>query len=521
MTTRALPKRSKQPFPSQGVVHDLSGFPVDATGWVWNLNHPVSRRRRLDFRKLGIRSPALLESVAAFMAERVQITSVDDARNAFEALCHLHLSSHFAAADDRGDMLEEAFFSDLRVIKQLAVWRLHHVRMWYRWCADRHLRQFSRDVAEKLDNLRIGGNEKGRAVRTQDPLQGAFDQLEFIALTTRLRSLETSRTLNLQERVLLWLSIACGCNPLAYALLREEDHKPLLERGTEKTYHRFDVPRIKKGAEDFRNAFHPVMLNAEIGGWVAKLIEENRKRRAIDGWPDGCAHAFFVRSAPRKELLGGPRHEYAMHVAPEEIAAMLKRAVDKLGVISHRTGKPLHVNPRRFRRTFATRAVEEGASPVELAVLLDHTDLQNVGVYFETRSSQVARLDAALATVLGPIADAFMGRLVGSEADAVNGDDPAKRIPWFRRVPGRAPERAGNLGTCGSGPCSLFAPVSCYTCDKFQPWRDGPHREMLDWLCAERERKEKEGLDPQIVQIHDATIFAVAEVVRRCEDGAP
>jgi hypothetical protein len=142
-------------------------------------------------------------------------------------------------------------------------------------------------------------------------------------------------------------------------------------------------------------------------------------------------------------------------------------------------------------------------------------------VYFETRSSIVKRLDAALAVTLGPIADAFMGRLVESEADAVNGGDPAKRIPWFKRVPGRAPEPAGNLGTCGSGPCSLFAPLSCYRCDKFQPWKDGPHREVLDWLCAERDRKQKDGLDPQIVGLHDGTIMAVGEVVRRCEEGVP
>ena len=39
---------------------------------------------------------------------------------------------------------------------------------------------------------------------------------------------------------------------------------------------------------------------------------------------------------------------------------------------------------------------------------------------------------------------------------------------------------------------------------------------MLDWLVAERARKEADGLDKQIVGIHDATILAVAEVVRLC-----
>ncbi len=152
--------------------------------------------------------------------------------------------------------------------------------------------------------------------------------------------------------------------------------------------------------------------------------------------------------------------------------------------------------------------------------MLDHSDLQTVQVYFETRSNQVQRLDAALALQLAPLADAFMGRLVADESEAENGGNPAKRIPWFRRRPGQVPERNGNLGTCGAGTCGLYAPISCYTCEKFQPWKNGPHREMLDWLCSERERREKDGRDPQIVGLHDATIFAVAEVVNLCEGGA-
>lgn len=112
-----------------------------------------------------------------------------------------------------------------------------------------------------------------------------------------------------------------------------------------------------------------------------------------------------------------------------------------------------------------------------------------------------------------------MGRIVDDEVDAVNGGDPAKRIPWFRRQFGEKPQRGGDLGVCGSGPCGLFAPVSCYTCVKFQPWRNGPHREVLDWLVEERERKQKEGLDPQIFKIHDATILAIGKVVAACEGG--
>ena len=519
MSARLSPAEKAQElqFPAQGTIIDMSGHPVNADGWIWALNHPA-HRIRLNFRKLRITSAVLLRGVVLFVAERIQVTSIDDVRNAFEALCHLYLSEHFRYVDAHGGILEETLFSDLRNCKQLAVWRLHHVRMWYRWCAGHGLAGFSNDVADALDEIVIGGNEKGRAVLTRDPFDGAFDEIELLALRLRLRSEEASGALTLDERVLIWLALALGRNPLAYSLQREEDYRPLPEAGTGRIYHRIEVPRIKKGAEEFRAEFRQELLNNEIGSLVARLIEHNRNWREANGWPEGCSYPLFARTNPRTDLVGSPRHEYAMHHTAHDITNLLKRAVDKLNVVSHRTGEPLHVNSRRFRRTFGTRGAEEGATPAELAAMLDHSDTQNVGVYFETRSSQVERLDAALALKLGPIADAFMGRIVDGEADAVNGDKPAKRIPWFRRHADRPPERAGNLGTCGSGPCSLFAPLSCYTCEKFQPWRDGPHREMLDWLCEERARKQKDGLDPQIVGIHDSTIFAVAEVVRLCAE---
>jgi hypothetical protein len=395
-------------------------------------------------------------------------------------------------------------------VRGLAVWRLHHIRFWYRWCAKRHLPHFSGETADLLDDLVIGGNEKGRAVRTRDPEQGAFDDIEFAAIVTHLRALGTE-VLSVLERALVWLEIAFGRNAFTYALMREEDYRPIPEVGTERVYHRFDIPQIKKRGEYLRSDFDPKTLNQELGAVVAELVAHNAQRRTEKGWPEDCDLPLFPRDEPQPDLLDGPLHEFAMHMTAGEITDTLRRALKKLDVHSHRTEKPLNVNTRRFRRTFGTRMVEEGASPVQAAIGMGHSDLQNIHAYYETRSNQVERLDAALAVTLGPIADAFMGRIVDDEADAVNGGDPSKRIPWFRRKFGEKPQRNGDLGTCGSGPCGLFAPVSCYTCAKFQPWKDGPHREVLDWLVAERERNLEAGLaDHRRIMI---LIFAGALVI--------
>jgi len=501
-------------FPSLGTLYDLAGLEVNASSWAWRLNHPV-RRYTLNFLRLKIGPGPMLDAIAAFIADRIATSSPDHVRNSFDNLAYLHRSQHFKDCLSSGGAIDERLVVELRQISNYAEWRLHYIRDWYLWCYEQGFAQFSEQTAELLEDLVIPGNRKGHAVRTMDPLHGAFDELEFIALTTKLRAIGRE-ILTPLEYALCWLAVALGCNPVAFALLREEDFKPLKEVGTGRIYARLDVPRIKKGDPFYRSQFHEKKLNDEIGAAVTSLVLANRAAREQQSWPEGCALPLFPRFSIDPQRADGPYREFAMHLRSDEISPILQSAIDKLDIISHRTGGAIRADARRFRRTYGTRAVEEGASPLELAVMLDHSDLGTVQVYFETRASQVTRLDSAVALKLAPIADAFMGRIVRSESEAVNGNDPSKRIPWYRRHPERLPEKAGNLGTCGSGSCGLFAPVSCYTCQRFQPWRDGPHREVLDWLCAERDRKQQEKLDPQ-VKIHDAAILAVAAVVRACE----
>lgn len=503
-----------QDFPNQGVIQDRAGMDVDANGWTWRLNH-LSSSTLLDFRSLTL-PPVILNALAMYIAERIKLVSAGHVRAAFDVLRFLSRSDVLAAEVAEGKVISPAFLVEMRGFNNLASWRLHHVRHWYVWCAMQGLPHFSRETAALLEDQVIGGGEKGRAVRTRDPVLGAFDDIEFATLVTKLRA-HGDDLLSLFERTLIWLEIAFGRNAFAYALMREEDYRPLPEAGTGRVYHRFNVPQIKQGHTYMRSGFDPKQINQELGALVAALIAENAETRERDGWPEGCAFPLFRRAELQAQLSGGPLHEFAMHLTASEITRALKGAMEKLELTSYRTGEDINSNTRRFRYTFATRMVEEGASPAQLAIGLGHTDLQHVGVYYETRASQVERLDAALAVTLGPIADAFMGRIIDDEADAVNGGDPAKRIPWFRRKFGEKPQRGEDLGVCGSGPCGLFAPVSCYTCAKFQPWKNGPHREVLDWLVEDRERKEKQGLDPQIFKIHDATILAIGKVVAACE----
>lgn len=190
------------------------------------------------------------------------------------------------------------------------------------------------------------------------------------------------------------------------------------------------------------------------------------------------------------------------------ITGRLERTVARLEVPSERTRKSLHVFPLRLRRTVATRAAREGLGTVVIAELLDHTDDQNARVYTENVPEHVAAIDAAVASQLAPIVQAFSGMLVDKEAEALRGNDIASRIRC---------DSGSNVGTCGSfGFCGASAPLACYTCKAFQPWLDAPHHEVLERLFQERERIRSITMDDSIAAINDRTIVAVSQVIGLC-----
>ena len=501
-------------FPSRGEIIDLSGRAVDATGWIWRLNH-VGRSAPLDWSKFPIRNGELLEASTRYIARLVKAKSSDLVVATFQALMHLRHAPSLMDAAENDEPIPASFFSELRThFGEASEWRLHHIRHWFRSCAEMGYAAFPEELALELDARVIGGNRKGHAVLSLDPEEGPLNDLEFTALVNALNADEARKRLALRERAALWLFLAFGCNPLQVALLREEDLSTTEANGV--GFAQLRIPRIKKRSEGPRTEFRSRRVTGGVEKVVRALIDENRARRDRYGWDPSNALALFVRDEPRTGDENGMA-DYDMHMFSNEIASLVRRAASKLGVVSPRTGEPLSLSPRRLRYTFATRLVREGASQAEVADALDHSDLQNVRVYFDVKSDIVVSLDKAMALALAPVAQAFLGKIV-SEAGLTADDAPGGRIV----VQDRASGEKGNIGGCGKHSfCGLLAPIACYTCCEFRPWIDAPHEMMLDQLLADRERRQEAGLDGRIVGLHDATILAVAEVIQRIAQMRP
>ncbi|HLZ67278.1 MAG TPA: site-specific integrase [Aliidongia sp.] len=497
------------------VIYDFSGLPVDVSGRVWTLNSPM-RPACIELDLFSDKSGPFFTATACYLKFLIKNFSASEVINNWNALVILSNTRSFLESSRNKTDLSYLSFSEVAIyFGDHARWRLHYVRKWYEWCTDQDLVGFSAEVLFLMSEITIGGNEKGRAVLSADPNDGPLVDLEIVAFLNALRAASLEGSLSVMAQALLWLCICFGGNARQLALLQEEDLERHIDKDTQEVIFFLNIPRMKKGHERERAAFKKRKLNAEVGNLLDRLIQENSVYRAsLGGDFDGVAKPLFSRRSPKKDYLGTPMHEYSFHMTAARLHNEVVRAAGRLNVISSRTGQLLNVSPRRFRYTFATRLVREGASQRAVAEALDHSDLQNVQVYFDIKSDIVEKLDAAMALELGPMSQAFLGHLVRSEGEAKRGDRPSSRIYH----PNRKTKTLDPVGTCGSFSfCGLNAPLACYTCVRFQPWMDAPHGTVLLSLLEIRERRKDEGFDGKMITMFDGTISAVADVITRIE----
>lgn len=486
-------------------------MPVDISAERWSLNEPTVKIV-LDWTVLALNDPALEASIKRYFAWLITTQSPISVRNAFHYLPSFTRTPSFRAAEKSSDVIPYRAFSEARAsLSRDDQWQLHHVRQLYRWCETQGCRHFSFEVARQLDDVVIGGNTKGQAVRSKDPSKGPLDAQEVAGLTSALRGARAGNTIPLDEQAIVWLALSTGSNAGQYASLREEDLRE--ERlGDEVVAYILRIPRHKKGHVQHRAEFKERRLTRFVGEVLVDLIAQNKAAPpVVEG--DLAARPLFRATTPSFGH-NHPLAEWSWHVTRAQITNLLKLAVKHLGVLS-RTGQPLQVSTRRFRYTLATRAIDNGASAYEVADALDHSDLQNIGVYFDVHSNIVEHIDQAMALALAPRAQAF-AKLVDREEDAIRGDMAGSRVYHG--------DREHNLiepvGTCGNHSfCNISAaPLACYTCPMFQPWMDGPHDLVLDSLLRDREKKVEIGLNQKMVALNDHVIVEVAGVIQRIAD---
>lgn len=402
-------------------------------------------------------------------------------------------------------------------LKEKDIWQIGLVRIFLKkWYGLGYL-GVSKDIVDLLDDWRIKGNIKGDVIKRKDPNHGPLSDMELSAFNEKVVQAYEKKKINKTELVISLLLSHTGRRPIQISYLKNQDIVSSLNKKGEKI-HFINVPRVKQRGE-LRDEFKLFALKDDVWNLVKSLAEENiLKFRAklkislsdndLNKFPLFPNWAEIFKAKDKNDLI------YLLdtdrfHIKNKQIDSIVKKVVVQEKIYSERTGELLHLSPRRFRYTIGTRAAKEGFGELIIAELLDHSDTQNAGVYVRNVPEHVSRLDEAIGFQLAPYAQAFAGKLVDRESDSIRGNDRNSRIRT---------EDGNPIGNCGDfGFCGANVPIPCYTCIHFQPWVDGPHKEVYESLLSERERVEQITGDIAVTEVLDRSILAVAEVILKCE----
>lgn len=360
------------------------------------------------------------------------------------------------------------------------------------------------DLMMVMNSTREKGRLQGVAVATMDPKKGPFTDIELQAIQAALNDAYAKGDVSEAHYLLTWLYMAIGGRPTQFAQLKVRDVHSREVDGV--MYFDIDIPRAKQKGKGPRELFRNRPLVKQIGAPLSRYAAAIAVQFS-QVLEDPLDAPLFPQE--RTEDGKAWARDLAHHKSAQRIGRGMADVLSALQVQSERTGQPMRITSVRFRRTFGTRAAQEGHGVMVIAELLDHSDTQHAGVYVETRPEIAARIDKAVAMELAPIAQAFKGKLIRHLSDATRGSDPTARIRDLRID-------KNDLACCGQHSfCSFNAPIACYECSSFEPWLDGPHEAVLDVLLAKREY-QMATCDSRIATIHDRTILAVAQVVQLC-----
>lgn len=370
------------------------------------------------------------------------------------------------------------------------------------------------EVIQLLGKWRFRASEQGYAIQSMCPKNGPLTDIEMQGVVEAVTTAFGEGRLALLDTALALTFALTGRRPVQVTALKIKDLSMQTSKdGIDSFFINF--PRAKQLYESWRGSFSKFPISEDL--WLILQQQAEAIQREFADMIGGEVISKLVPELPLFSNLSAldpyvsleeQLKRDCLHMRTNKMGRVMFRVSAAINVTSERTGLPINLFPYRFRYTLGTNLAREGKREYVIAEALDHSDTQHVGVYVKNIPDIVKHINKAVALRLAPLAQAFQGRLVVSEKDAIRGNDARSRIT----------NGSNGIGTCGSyGFCGAIAPIACYTCNNFQPWLDGPHEEVLEGLIKERDSVLEQTNDLRIASVNDRLILAVSDVVNRCK----
>nr|WP_314899586.1 site-specific integrase [uncultured Deefgea sp.] len=374
------------------------------------------------------------------------------------------------------------------------------------------------DVVEYLEEQTLKGIVKGKAVKSMCPFSGPLTSIESGALLDWASNAFLANHFNLSQYSYFMTLVYTGRRSVQVRSLRACDLA--CREGADGHDYMLNVPRVKQSGVKFREAFKSVPVNEDLY-LILKNQSEESQAKVEAAFGVKLSNDFrkqiplFLEEERLSEFLSledlfvcTAKMPDFLHMTHRSSMDILRSVAVKNTAKSERTGEFINFTSRRFRYTTGTNLARRGITGVALALAMDHSSTQNIDVYTANTEEMAVQIDAVMASILAPLAQACAGVLIDSERDALRGNDPHSRMKNAK---------SHNVGSCGTYAFCASGYRSCYTCVNFQPWRDAPHQEVLDEILDERERQRESGVSVSVIQSTDRLLLAVQQVIFLCQ----
>lgn len=373
-------------------------------------------------------------------------------------------------------------------------------------------------IVDYLDEIKLRGNAKGKAVSRLCPYSGPFTHLELGALLDWVSNAFIKKMIDLTQYAYFVTLAFTGRRPVQIRALRACDL--VCKEDAKGSDYILTCPRAKQRGFGFREVFRPLAINEDLYLLLDNQAEASQARvervlgKRLPPKVRKQIPVFLaldrieeIRDIERLVACLNETPDY-LHLNEKAASQVLRNIALKNTARSERTGDFINFTARRFRYTKGTNLARKGITGVALAYAFDHSDTQQIDVYTENTEEMAEQIDEIMAPVLAPLAQAFAGTLIGSERDALRANDPHSRVKN---------DKTHAVGNCGTHAFCASGYRACYTCTNFQAWRDAPHEEVRDDILNERAIQEQLGISPNVIQATDRLLLAVEHVIILCK----
>lgn len=466
-------------------------FPISQSGQPLDLTqtklHLLPERLSLNFELVD---PLLREHVKALVSFACKKSANISIYNQFNIIKTLRLSGSHGDEESIQELIERQVRDVMESDQSATIKSV--LRSLYGWFVEEEFPFFDEDFFDLyLDVLKFGTDDgKGKDVIMELPNRGPLTLREQHLFREAMDSIDTSSLslTELQGMVALKLGQVLGARDAQVIKLNFED----IGKSDNGSFF-MNVPRAKQRGHKRNNQYkrRPITKSLfELTITLKHRYESSLGKQIEDKWPLLCT------LTPRT---GKPTK---LSVTREIFMTRRLAFEDKLSL-------GFKVTNRRLRKTFCTQLIAKGTPLKVVAELMDHTDLQQLEVYYRHTHHVAKKLDDVLKTEAKDVIDAFKGKVISPGQASRSGQQifaPTKN------------QKLHLIGSCASKtPCSLNPPLSCYGCASLEAFDDVDHKSVVEHFVSEAKETFGEGHAVEILKHKD--YLAASKFVQQLEDG--